>query len=89
METYVLNVGKASAVIPIVRAQKKIVSISQPALSNAKPFGTFNYTSHMGGWMRGLDLTSCTSHAHNHLLVSGTYTVSKINQQSDATLHSS
>ena len=32
METYVLNVGKASAGIPIVHAQKKIVSVSQTAL---------------------------------------------------------
>ena len=71
METYALNVGKASVVAFLSHAHKQSLISVVAEQRQTKPIGSCNYTSHMGGWMRGLDLTACTSHAHNHLLVSG------------------
>ena len=44
---------------------KKIVSVSQTALSNAKPLRTCNYTSNNGRSIRGLEILP-TAHARTH-----------------------
>ena len=68
---------RTGAGIPIVHAQKKIVSVSQTALrcqkctdllsalSNAKPLRTCNYTSNNGRSIRGLEILP-TAHARTH-----------------------